>query len=91
MAWLVVGAGVWYYIDQAYTTVYDNTVKPISEWIDEKEKEREEEYQNERKRKREQQREESIKKGNEIRQKFGIPIKDVKNDVRNDAVDVSCW
>lgn len=28
----------WYILDQAYTAIYDPTVKPISDWIDESEK-----------------------------------------------------
>lgn len=89
MAWLIAGASVWYFLDQAYNTVYDNTVKPVSDYMDEREKEREEEYQNDRKRKREQQRKESLKRGNDIRQQWGIPIKEETHT--NDSVDVQCW
>ena len=90
MAWIVAGvAGVGglYLLDQAYTVVYDNTVKPITEWKDRREKEKQENERIEREKIKQERREALTQKHNEIREKFGIP----KRDKTPDTNDPACW
>lgn len=91
MAWLVAGAGIWYLLDQAYTSVYDNTIKPVSEWMDQREKERQEQERLEREKEKKEEREALLKKHNEIRERYGLPTRAVYGQRKEDKVDLECW
>lgn len=86
MAWIIAGIGGLYLLDQAYTVVYDNTVKPIGEWMDQREKERLEQERRDRERNRLERHEALIQRHNEIRERFGIPKRN-----NYERKEVECW
>ena len=85
MAWLIAGAGIWYVLDQAYTAIHDNTVKPVNEWIEQRDKERIEREDKELKERQLERRAASQERARMIREKYNIPNK------QQHATDVGCW
>jgi hypothetical protein len=73
MAWIFAGVGIWYLLETACDTVYNNTVKPISDWVDQMEQENLQREYEERKKVHEKRMEESRKRADEIRARFNIP------------------
>ncbi len=77
---LIAGLSIWYIFDQACTSVYDATIKPISDWVNEKEKEYQDNTQKQKDIDRQHRKSERIRKNNEIRTQYGIPVKSKVDD-----------
>jgi hypothetical protein len=88
MAWIIAGIGITYMFDQVCTSVYDNTVKPLNDWMDQREQECLEKERIERERIQLERRKLLREKHSEIRKRYGLSE---KPEIRNkDAADITC-
>ena len=103
MAWLIAGAGAMYVLNDAYNTVHENTVGRVNTWLAEREKDQEEQARKERDERWNQRHKETLRKHNEIRRQYNIPIKEAEDDSDEDKsksksknkskskTDFACW